>query len=96
MTLRLHPLLTSTSKKISSNTYARSSSPASFLYATRTLSTMADGSAVVPHRGFVGRYVLAPMVRSGELPTRMLCLKYGATAVWGTVCCPSESTIHPS
>lgn len=27
--------------------------------------------------------VLAPMVRIGELPTRMLSLKYGADLVWG-------------
>jgi tRNA-dihydrouridine synthase 2 len=29
------------------------------------------------------RIVLAPMVRSGELPTRLLALKYGADLVWG-------------
>jgi tRNA-dihydrouridine synthase 2 len=26
---------------------------------------------------------LAPMVRAGSLPLRSLCLKYGATLVWG-------------
>ncbi|KAI5847005.1 hypothetical protein BZA05DRAFT_341297 [Tricharina praecox] len=35
------------------------------------------------HPGFVGKCVLAPMVRTGELPTRLLSLKYGADAVWG-------------
>ncbi len=30
-----------------------------------------------------GKIVLAPMVRSGELPCRMLALKYGADLVWG-------------
>jgi len=31
-----------------------------------------------------GKCVLAPMVRTGELPTRLLALKYGADLVWGT------------
>ncbi|KAG9257000.1 putative tRNA dihydrouridine synthase [Emericellopsis atlantica] len=35
----------------------------------------------VDYRG--GKVVLAPMVRSGELPTRLLSLKYGADLVWG-------------
>lgn len=30
-----------------------------------------------------GKIVLAPMVRSGELPSRLLALKYGADLVWG-------------
>lgn len=34
----------------------------------------------VDHRG---KIVLAPMVRSGELPSRLLALKYGADLVWG-------------
>lgn len=29
------------------------------------------------------KFVLAPMVRIGELPTRLLALKYGADLVWG-------------
>lgn len=29
-----------------------------------------------------GKLVLAPMVRAGELPTRLLALKYGADLVW--------------
>lgn len=32
---------------------------------------------------FTGKFVLAPMVRIGELPTRLLALKYGADLVWG-------------
>lgn len=32
---------------------------------------------------FTGKLVLAPMVRIGELPTRLLALKYGADLVWG-------------
>lgn len=32
---------------------------------------------------YQGKLVLAPMVRSGELPTRLLALLYGADIVWG-------------
>lgn len=32
---------------------------------------------------YKGKLVLAPMVRAGELPTRLLALKYGADLVWG-------------
>lgn len=32
---------------------------------------------------FAGKLALAPMVRSGELPTRLMALKYGADLVWG-------------
>ncbi|KAK2599003.1 tRNA-dihydrouridine synthase 2 [Conoideocrella luteorostrata] len=39
----------------------------------------------IPRRGvdFRGKVVLAPMVRSGELPSRLLALHYGADLVWG-------------
>ena len=39
----------------------------------------------IPARGvdYRGKVVLAPMVRSGELPSRLLALKYGADLVWG-------------
>merc|ERR1711939_1239266 len=39
----------------------------------------------IPGRGvdYRGKIVLAPMVRSGELPSRLLALKYGADLVWG-------------
>lgn len=39
----------------------------------------------IPPRGvdYRGAVVLAPMVRSGELPTRLMSLKYGADLVWG-------------
>lgn len=38
-----------------------------------------------PRRGvdYRGKIVLAPMVRSGELPSRLLALHYGADLVWG-------------
>jgi tRNA-dihydrouridine synthase 2 len=51
---------------------------------------MATSSSIVPHvpipaKGvdYRGKVVLAPMVRSGELPSRLLALKYGADLVWG-------------
>lgn len=31
---------------------------------------------------YVGKLCLAPMVRSGELPNRIMSLKYGADLVW--------------
>lgn len=39
----------------------------------------------IPANGvdYRGKVVLAPMVRSGELPTRLCALKYGADLVWG-------------
>lgn len=39
----------------------------------------------IPRRGvdYRGTIVLAPMVRSGELPSRLLALQYGADLVWG-------------
>ncbi|OJD11658.1 hypothetical protein AJ78_07614 [Emergomyces pasteurianus Ep9510] len=39
----------------------------------------------IPKNGvdYRGKIVLAPMVRSGELPSRLLALKYGADLVWG-------------
>ncbi|MCJ1478939.1 hypothetical protein MMC13_007623 [Lambiella insularis] len=39
----------------------------------------------IPKNGvdYRGKVVLAPMVRSGELPSRLLALKYGADLVWG-------------
>ncbi|KAK4105878.1 FMN-linked oxidoreductase [Parathielavia hyrcaniae] len=39
----------------------------------------------IPPRGvdYRGKIVLAPMVRSGELPSRLLALHYGADLVWG-------------
>jgi tRNA-dihydrouridine synthase 2 len=41
----------------------------------------------IPKNGvdYRGKIVLAPMVRSGELPSRLLALKYGADLVWGAL-----------
>ncbi|KAL2414831.1 tRNA-dihydrouridine(20) synthase [NAD(P)+] [Exophiala dermatitidis] len=53
---------------------------------TPTTSSPPDVPHVpIPRRGvdYRGKVVLAPMVRSGELPSRLLALKYGADLVWG-------------
>lgn len=51
------------------------------------LATMATTAkrVPIPPKGvdYRGKVVLAPMVRSGELPSRLLALKYGADLVWG-------------
>ena len=46
---------------------------------------MASKRIPIPKNGvdYRGKIVLAPMVRSGELPSRLLALKYGADLVWG-------------
>ncbi|KZZ94558.1 tRNA dihydrouridine synthase [Ascosphaera apis ARSEF 7405] len=53
--------------------------------ATMTSSTFTTPHVPIPPRGvdYRGKVVLAPMVRSGELPSRLLALKYGADLVWG-------------
>ena len=50
----------------------------------RAMSTEAK-RVPIPPRGvdYRGKVVLAPMVRSGELPSRLLALHYGADLVWG-------------
>lgn len=54
-----------------------------------TMATSTSTSNVphvpIPAKGvdYRGKVVLAPMVRSGELPSRLLALKYGADLVWG-------------
>lgn len=55
------------------------------------LRTLTDAMAAssrrvpIPKNGvdYRNKIVLAPMVRSGELPSRLLALKYGADLVWG-------------
>lgn len=44
----------------------------------------------IPSRGvdYRGKVVLAPMVRSGELPSRLVALQYGADLVWGAFTMP--------
>ncbi|PYH92736.1 FMN-linked oxidoreductase [Aspergillus ellipticus CBS 707.79] len=46
---------------------------------------MTPARVPIPANGvdYRGKVVLAPMVRSGELPSRLLALKYGADLVWG-------------
>jgi tRNA-dihydrouridine synthase 2 len=53
----------------------------------RSMATMSSVKRVpIPRRGvdYRGKVVLAPMVRAGELPSRLLALRYGADLVWGT------------
>ncbi|KAM4054826.1 dihydrouridine synthase (Dus) domain-containing protein [Hirsutella rhossiliensis] len=47
--------------------------------------TLPSKQVPIPPRGvdYRGKVVLAPMVRSGELPSRLLALEYGADLVWG-------------
>jgi tRNA-dihydrouridine synthase 2 len=49
------------------------------------IMTMVPKRVPIPQRGvdYRGKIVLAPMVRSGELPSRLLALQYGADLVWG-------------
>ncbi|KAF2754106.1 FMN-linked oxidoreductase [Pseudovirgaria hyperparasitica] len=63
---------------------------ASFLKSATAMSSPPPTSTVakrvpIPKHGvdYRGKVVLAPMVRSGELPSRLLALKYGADLVWG-------------
>ncbi|KAF3934290.1 hypothetical protein ABW19_dt0204436 [Dactylella cylindrospora] len=49
--------------------------------ATPAVHAPAEHPATSSHK--YGKVVLAPMVRTGELPTRLLALKYGADLVWG-------------
>ncbi|KAI0404937.1 dihydrouridine synthase [Xylaria palmicola] len=57
----------------------------SFMRAARTIMTSELKRVPIPRRGvdYRGKIVLAPMVRSGELPSRLLALQYGADLVWG-------------
>lgn len=47
--------------------------------------TSAPKKVPIPKNGvdYRGKIVLAPMVRSGECPSRLIALKYGADLVWG-------------
>jgi tRNA-dihydrouridine synthase 2 len=59
-----------------------------FRIAARAFSIMSNSTAKrvpIPKNGVDYRncVVLAPMVRSGELPSRIMALKYGADLVWG-------------
>jgi tRNA-dihydrouridine synthase 2 len=55
----------------------------------RTFTQIMTGSMAkrvpIPKNGvdYRGKVVLAPMVRSGECPSRLMALKYGADLVWG-------------
>ena len=53
--------------------------------ALKMASTIPPKPVPIPRNGvdYRGKVVLAPMVRSGELPSRLLALHYGADLVWG-------------
>ena len=55
------------------------------LRALARLMASAPTRVPIPRNGvdYRGKVVLAPMVRSGELPSRLLALQYGADLVWG-------------
>lgn len=59
-----------------------------------TMSEAAVNRVPIPSRGvdYRGKLVLAPMVRSGELPSRLLALHYGADLVWGQFFCASRAS----
>ena len=60
------------------------------------MSEAAIKKVPIPPRGvdYRGKLVLAPMVRSGELPSRLLALHYGADLVWGQ--CPPLPSVAAS
>ena len=43
---------------------------------------MSDASAMMTRLNYANRVILAPMVRIGTLPSRLLALKYGADIVY--------------
>ncbi|OAL69688.1 hypothetical protein A7D00_6402 [Trichophyton violaceum] len=53
--------------------------------ALESSSIASQARVPIPKNGvdYRGKIVLAPMVRSGELPSRLVSLKYGADLVWG-------------
>jgi tRNA-dihydrouridine synthase 2 len=60
--------------------------PTSLLTRILKMATLPSAHRVpIPRNGvdYRGKVVLAPMVRSSELPTRLVALKYGADLVWG-------------
>ncbi|KAI4870422.1 dihydrouridine synthase [Hypoxylon rubiginosum] len=56
-----------------------------FARVIRSIMASEPKKVPIPRNGvdYRGKVVLAPMVRSGELPSRLLALHYGADLVWG-------------
>lgn len=79
--------LTRRSTMASAEVKSKSPSPAAVVKHASTISPAAviPQNVPIPPRGvdYRGKIVLAPMVRSGELPCRLMALKYGADLVWG-------------
>ncbi|KAK3983921.1 dihydrouridine synthase [Cladorrhinum sp. PSN332] len=61
------------------------SSTATAMASSEETAAAAANKVPIPPLGvdYRGKIVLAPMVRSGELPSRLLALHYGADLVWG-------------
>jgi hypothetical protein len=75
-----------TSKYPSISTTPRHGMLRSLIHTTKRAMASSEPTRVpIPKNGvdYRGKVVLAPMVRSGELPSRLLALKYGADLVWG-------------
>lgn len=62
------------------------------------MASAARPPVAIPSRGVDYRkaVVLAPMVRSGELPSRLCALKYGADLVWGMFLASPRIWLHPA
>lgn len=60
----------------------------------RLFATVSNTTLTMAATPEARKCVLAPMVRTGELPTRLLALKYGADLVWGSFLFPFSSTIR--
>jgi tRNA-dihydrouridine synthase 2 len=73
------------SKMTSTSTFSEQTSGTPSEQSTPTTPGCDVPKVPIPRRGvdYRGKVVLAPMVRSGELPSRLLALKYGADLVWG-------------
>lgn len=56
-----------------------------YLHHSYSIMASSPKQVPIPKNGvnYRDKVVLAPMVRSGELPSRLLALKYGADLVWG-------------
>jgi tRNA-dihydrouridine synthase 2 len=84
LTVASHPPSPSPLPVMASPTLANATAPAEAT-PTTPLSHIDVPHVPIPKRGvdYRGKVVLAPMVRSGELPCRLVALKYGADLVWG-------------
>lgn len=80
----LHPMLKRAPTKLFKCSL-RSDDMRSILHHFYSVMASSPKHVAIPKNGvdYRDKVVLAPMVRSGELPSRLLALKYGADLVWG-------------